>query len=195
MTKARMACWPHLGSDAMTINVNKRSVFACIVLVGVGMSGLVAKAAEPTQTLQQALQERISDNMTMPVMMGGQELQGGIARVVFVVGADGRTHDVKIAKRSGSGIVDQAAVRLISSFKGLPASIDSKPIYAVLQYRTSGQEGDVAPKQALASQVALTRTDAAAAALLASQVPAAKPMFATAAPALIALANPIVLHH
>lgn len=175
----------------MNINV-KRIAIAGVLMVGAGLSAASASAsaAEPTLTLQQALQERISGGMRMPVVMGGQETEGGIARVAFVVGADGRTHDVTISRRSGSTMVDREALRLISSFRGLPPGIGSNHIYAVLQYGTSGEQNDLAPRIALASQVALARTDAAAATRVASALPSTKAALAAAALATVAYTVP-----
>ena len=138
-------------------------ILSAISLAAICFAGPAAqaKADKPDETLQQALEKRISQNMTMPAFIGGRQVEGGTARVMFKVGVDGRTHDVALAKPSGVSEIDRAALRLISSFKALPTSQIGKPVVAVLQYRTPGEWDEAVARKAMTKQVAMAYLDVA----------------------------------
>lgn len=161
------------------------SISAAVILLG-----SAAIAEQPAQTLQQALQTRIAQSMRMPTVVAGQVPEGGIARVSFTIGADGATHDVKIARRSGSAGVDREAVRMIAAMRGLPPGVIGKQVYAVLQYRLPGTDTESTAKSALDSQVMLARNDATNAHRLAQA-----PQTADAQQAKMAYVDPALLGH
>ena len=102
---------------------------------------LLAQPSAPAgSALERALTKRIADGMHDIRPLGALQPPSGIARVVFQVGPDGRTHDVRISKQSGSRLIDREAVRLVSKFHDLPESSDGKNVYAVLQYGVTGED-------------------------------------------------------
>jgi TonB family protein len=141
------------------MNIASYKVALSTLLVSTVISVASAAQAQPTQTIEQALQARLSTSMRMPKPMLGQRAPEGIARVSFTVGADGRTHDVMISKRSGSQMIDREAVRMITAFHDLPPGVLGDKLYAVLQYRIASW-GDDTGRVALADQVALAHTNA-----------------------------------
>lgn len=133
----------------------------CIAAMCFAAPAAQAKTDQQSETLQQALEKRISENMTMPAFIGGRQVEGGTARVMFKVGVDGRAHDVTLAKPSGVSEIDRAAVRLISSFKALPTGQIGRPVVAVLQYRTPGEWDETVARKAMTKQVAMAYLDVA----------------------------------
>lgn len=75
--------------------------------------------------------------------------EGGVARVTFKVGDDGRTHAVVFPKASGISEIDRAVLRLIASLEALPTGKLAGYLSPFSRYRTSGEVDKAIAREAM----------------------------------------------
>lgn len=139
---------------------------------GAIMMGVAVAAATQTierqridrVALKKQLQHLLDTSMYLSSDMTRRDNTSRIVRIVFDVGPDGRTTNVRIGKRSGSGFTDRSARSMVTQFKGLTGG-ERLRVCAVLQYGRSGQD----PTELVFIKARKDATDSAIADLLAGR--------------------------
>ncbi len=92
---------------------------------GAGGTGDAASVAAQEGAYLKGLTQAIARNRFYPPAAQRQDVTG-VVLVAFTIQADGTLADVRVAKGSGSEVIDQAAVetvRRLGSYKPIPAGV------------------------------------------------------------------------
>ncbi len=133
---------------------------AAAIMMGVAIAAstqTIDQQRNDRAALMKRLQHLVDTKMFVGHEMNVTEDMSRIVRIVFDVGPDGRTTNVRIGKRSGSGSIDRNARLMVGRFNDLPGG-ERLRVCAVLQYGHRGQD----PADAVYVKA---RTDATASAI------------------------------